>query len=494
MSSTNTLRHKTITGVIWTFFEQLFRVGIQTITTLILAWFLLPEDFGLMAMISIFFAIAQSLVDSGFSQALIRKKEVSQTDYSTAFYTNLALGLLTYTLLLVSAPFISSFYNEPRLVVLVRVVGLVVIINSFQLVQVADLTRKLNFKIQFRVTLPSAMFSGIVAIFMAAMGFGVWSLVAQMLISSFASTSLYWVINKWRPSKDFSVKSLNEMFGFGSKLLASGLIDTAFQNIYVIVIGKLFSATLVGYYFFAQRIQELVANQLSSAVQKVTYPALSTIQDDNIALKAFYRRIIQVVTYIVFPSMIALAVLAKPLFSLILKEDWLPAVPYLQLLCIVGLLYPLHAINLNILKVKGRSDLFLYLEIVKKLMIVIIILISVKFGIFGILIGQIISSFLAYIPNSYFSIKLIDYSVAEQLHDFIPTLLLAVTMGVFMYATGLVLPLGEFGYVLVIGLAGATFYVLTNYLLKTPAQLLMLQIVKEQYLKKRYLNGSLNHG
>jgi len=494
MNSTNTLRHKTVIGIIWTFFEQLFRVGIQTITTLILAWFLLPEDFGLMAMISIFFAIAQSLVDSGFSQALIRKKEVSQTDYSTAFYTNLALGLLTYTLLLVSAPFISSFYNEPRLVVLVRVVGLVVIINSFQLVQVADLTRKLNFKIQFRVTLPSAMFSGIVAIFMAAMGFGVWSLVAQMLISSFASTSLYWVINKWRPSKDFSVKSLNEMFGFGSKLLASGLIDTAFQNIYVIVIGKLFSATLVGYYFFAQRIQELVANQLSSAVQKVTYPALSTIQDDNIALKAFYRRIIQVVTYIVFPSMIALAVLAKPLFSLILKEDWLPAVPYLQLLCIVGLLYPLHAINLNILKVKGRSDLFLYLEIVKKLMIVIIILISVKFGIFGILIGQIISSFLAYIPNSYFSIKLIDYSVAEQLHDFIPTLLLAVTMGVFMYATGLVLPLGEFGYVLVVGLAGATFYVLTNYLLKTPAQLLMLQIVKEQYLKKRYLNGSLNHG
>lgn len=494
MSSTNTLRQKTITGVIWTFFEQLFRVGIQTITTLILAWFLLPEDFGLMAMISIFFAIAQSLVDSGFSQALIRKKEVSQTDYSTAFYTNLALGFLTYILLLVSAPFISSFYNEPRLMVLVRVVGLVVIINSFQLVQVVDLTRKLNFKIQFRVTLPSAMFSGVVAISMAAMGFGVWSLVAQMLISSFASTALYWIINKWRPSKDFSVESLNEMFGFGSKLLASGLIDTAFQNIYVIVIGKLFSATLVGYYFFAQRIQELVANQLSSAVQKVTYPALSTVQDDNTALKAFYRKIIQVVTYIVFPSMIALAVLAKPLFSVMLKEDWLPAVTYLQLLCIVGLLYPLHAINLNILKVKGRSDLFLYIEIVKKLMIVIIILISVRFGIFGILMGQIVSSILAYIPNSYYSIKLIDYSVAEQLHDFIPTLLLAVTMGVFMYAAGLVLPLGEFGYVLVIGLAGATFYVLTNYLLKTPAQLLMLQIVKEQYLKKRHLKGSLNHG
>ncbi len=489
MNSTNTLRHKTITGIIWTFLEQIFRVGIQTITTIILAWFLLPEDFGLMAMIAVFFAIASSLTDSGFSQALIRKKKVSQTDYSTAFYTNLVLGLLVYALLFASAPFIASFYDETRLIVLVRVVGLVVIANSFQLVQIADLTRKLNFKVQFKVTLPSAIFSGVVAIFMAAMGFGVWSLVAQMLISSFAATALYWIINKWRPSKDFSVESLNEMFGFGSKLLASGLIDTVFQNIYVIVIGKLFSVTLVGYYFFAQRIQMLVVTQLTGAVQKVTYPALSSIQNDNIALKAFYRRIIQVVTYIVFPCLIALAVLTKPLFSLMLKEDWLPAVPYLQLLCIAGLLYPLHAINLNILKVKGRSDLFLYLEIVKKLMIVIIILISVRFGIFGILIGQIVSSVLDYIPNSYFSIKLIDYSVAEQLHDFIPTLLLAVSMGVIMYSVGLALPLGKFAYILVIGLGGAAFYVLANRLLKMPAQLIMFQIIKEQYLKK-----GQNHG
>ncbi|AKB33079.1 Lipopolysaccharide biosynthesis protein WzxC [Methanosarcina siciliae HI350] len=484
MNSTNTLRYKTITGIIWTFLEQIFRVGIQTIVTIILAWFLLPEDFGLMAMIAVFFAIAYSLMDSGFSQALIRKKEVNQTDYSTVFYTNLVLGLLFYALLFASAPFIASFYDEPRLIMLARVVGLVVIINSFQLVQVADLTRKLNFKVQLKVTLPSAIFSGVVAVSMAAMGFGVWSLVAQMLISSFAATALYWTVNKWRPSKDFSVISLNEMFGFGSKLLASGLIDTAFQNIYVIVIGRLFSATLVGYYFFAQKIQMLVISQLTGSVQKVTYPALSSIQDDNTTLKAFYRRIIQVVTYTVFPFVIALAVLAKPLFSLMLKEDWLPAVPYLQLLCIAGLLYPLYAINLNILKVKGRSDLFLYLELVKKLMIVIIILVSVKYGIFGILIGQIVSSVIAYIPNSYFSIKLIDYSVTEQLHDFIPTLLLAVAMGIFMYAAGLVLSLGEFAYILVIGFAGAIFYLLTNHLLKMPAQLLMLQIIEEQYLKK----------
>lgn len=483
MNSINSLRHSTVTGIVWTFLEQISRVGIQTTTTLILAWFLLPEDFGLIAMLTVFFAIAHTLMDSGFSQALIRKKEINQTDYSTAFYINLVLGFLIYSVLFFSAHFISDFYNEPRLVLLVRVMGLVVIINSFQLVQVADLTRKLNFKVQFRVTLPSAIFSGIVAISMAAMGFGIWSLVVQMLVSSFASTTFYWIVNKWRPSKDFSIESFNEMFGFGSKLLASGLLDTVFQNIYIVTIGKLFSATLVGYYFFAQRIQQLVVEQLSGTVQKVTYPALSTIQDDNTALKEFYRKIIQIVTYLVFPSMIALAVLAKPLFSLMLKEDWLPAVPYLQLLCLAGLLYPLHAINLNVLKVKGRSDIFLHLEIAKKVMIVIIILISVKFGIFGILIGEIIGSVLAYIPNSYFSIKLINYSVLEQLHDFIPTSLLAFTMGVIMYTVGLFLPVGEFAYIFIIGLGGILFYILTNYLFKIPAQLLILQIIKERYLK-----------
>ena len=464
--------------------EQLFRRGIQIGTTLILAWFLLPEDFGLIAMISVFFAIANSIMDSGFSQALIRKKDVTQTDYSTAFYTNLVLGLLAYALLFAAAPFIAGFYDEPRLVLLVRVVGLVVIINSFQLVQVADLTRKLNFKVQFRVTLPGAVLSAVVAVGMAALGFGVWSLAAQMLVSSFAVTALYWVANSWRPTREFSIDSLNEMFGFGSKLLLSGLIDTVFVNLYVVVIGKLFSATIVGYYYFALQIQQLVVSQLSGAVQKVTYPALATLQDDNASLKAFYRKIIQVITYIVFPSMVGLAVLAEPLFTVFLKEDWLPAVPYLQLLCVVGMLYPLHSINLNILKVKGRSDLFLYLEIIKKILVVIVLLISVPYGIFGILIGQVVTSFLCYIPNSYFSIKLIDYSVPEQLRDFVPTLLLAVAMGIVMYVTGLILPFDGFVFLLVVGLLGTAFYILINHLLKIQAQSLLLQIIKEQNIKR----------
>ena len=393
------------------------------------------------------------------------------------------LGLLAYALLFISAPLIASFYLEPRLVVLVRVVGLVVIINSFQMVQVADLTRRLNFKVQFSVILPAALVSGVMAISMAVMGFGIWSLVAQMLASALASTALYWFVNTWRPSKDFSVESLREMFGFGSKLFLSSLIDTVFNNLSIIVIGKFFSATVLGYYYFAQQIQVFVVSQLSGAVQTVSYPALATLQDDNITLKAFYRKIIQVVSYIVFPCMIALAVLAEPLFHLLLKDDWLPAVPYLQLLCVVGLLYPLHAINLNILKVKGRSDLFLYLEIIKFIMNLVVLFISVQYGIFGILIGQIIFSVIEYIPNSYFSIKLIDYSALEQLRDFIPTLLVATAMGFFMYVLGLVMPLDRFVYLLVVVLSGFTFYVIINYLLKIPAQLMLLQIINEKYVK-----------
>lgn len=484
MNTKSTLRNKTIVGIAWTFMEQVSKVGIQTVTTLILAWFLLPEDFGLIAMITVFFAIGNSLMDSGFSQALIRKKDATLTDYSTAFYSNLILGLVAYMLLYVSAPLISNFYDEQRLTMLVRVVGFVIIINSFKIVQVAQLTRDLNFKIQFKVALLSSITSAIIAIYLASLGFGAWSLAAQMLVAALAGTILYWIVNDWRPIKSFSKESLSEMLGFGSKLFLSGLIDTTFQNIYVIVIGKLFIATYVGYYFFAQQIQRVIVHHVTNSVQKVTYPALSIVQDDNKALKSFNSKIIQIVTYIISPSVIALIVLADPLFNVLLKDNWLPAVPYLQLMCIAGLFYPLHAINLNILKVKGRSDLFLYLEVIKKIMVVVVLSISAQFGIFGILVGMIATSVLSYIPNSYYSVKLIDYTLFEQLRDFIPTVLLSVIMGVTMYLAGMMLPFGNITYIIVTGFVGIIVYISLNYLMKTPSQLLVSEIIKDKFNKR----------
>jgi len=484
MSTDTSFRQKTITGVIWNFLQLISQYGIRAGTTFLLAWFLVPADFGLMAEIAVFFAIANSVMDSGFVQALIRKKEVSLLDYSTVFYTNLLLGVLAYLLLFASAPAIGSFFNEPRLVLLVRVAGLVVIINSFQLVQVADLTRKMDFKAQFRVTLPATLLSGIAAVTLAILGYGIWSMVAQMLISALAITVFYWIVNRWRPLLAFSKESFLELFGFGSKLFVSGLTDTVFNNLYVVVIGRLFSAIEAGYYFFGMQIETIVISLLLGVVQNVTYPALATLQDDNESLKQVYRKIILTVSYVVFPAMISLVVLAEPLFRLFLKDDWLPAVPYLQLICIIGLMYPLHSINLNILKVKGRSDLFLYVEFVKKGIEAGSLILSLPFGIFGILVGQIVGSVLAYIPNIYFSKKLIGYSIGEQARDVFPTLMVATATGVFMYLVDMALPFGGFLEIIVCGSLGLLVYMSANHLLKIQGQPLMLQIFREQWNRR----------
>jgi O-antigen/teichoic acid export membrane protein len=469
-----------VTGIFWYFLQQFSYFGVQGATTFILAWFLVPEDFGLMAMVTIFFSLGVTLMDSGISQAIIRKKEVGQIDYSTAFFTNLGLGILAYAILFAAAPAIANFYNEPVLSPLVRIAGLVVVINSFQLIQIADLTRRMDFKVQFRVTLPTSLLSGIVAVALAGLGFGVWSLVAQMLIAALAVTVLYWITNRLRPTWEFSIESFQEMFGFGSKLFLSGLISTAYSNIYIVVIGKIFTALEAGYFYFVQQITALVVTLLCGVVQHVTYPALATLQDDDRTLKESFRNIIKTVVYVLYPGLIALIVLAEPIFRIVLKSEWLPAVPYLQLLCISSLMYPLHAINLNILKVKGRSDLFLYLEIFKTILGLVILLISIPYGVFGILVGLIVSSVLSYVPNSYFSSTLIGYSIPDQVRDVLPLFLVASSMGLLMYVMGWLFSFSDIIEVIVISFAGLVFYLIVNHIIRSEAQSLLLHILEEQ--------------
>jgi O-antigen/teichoic acid export membrane protein len=481
------LQQKTATGVFWNFLELTGRQGINVLVTLLLARFLTPGDFGLVAMLSVFFSVANALMDAGFRQALIRKKDATPVDYSTMFYTNLALGLLSYGLLFISSPAIAAFYKEPRLILLTRIVGVVVLINSFQFVQIVDLTRRLDFKTQFKVTVPAGVVSGIVAVIMATKGFGVWSLVAQMLVSPLLITISLWAINTWRPSFAFSIDSFRELFSFGSKLFLSGVLDIVFRNVYVIVIGKLFAATVAGWYFFATKVIEIVLGQLSGSIQKATYPALASIQDDDTRLKNAYRKVIKATVYIVFPAMIFLAALAEPLFRLLLTPGWLPAVPYLQLLCVSALVYPLHVVNLNVLQVKGRSDLFLYLEILKKGIIVGVILISVRFGIYGLLLGQIATSFLAYIPNSYFSARLINYPAKEQLMDIIPTLGIALLSGGVVFATGLFKPGTNASFLLftIQFILGGACYILLSWLIKLEAQVQLWGLLKSRITSSR---------
>lgn len=412
------LAKKTSSGILWNFFEQLARRGIGVFVTLMLAYFLTPEAYGLVAMMAVFLALGASIMQSGFNQALIRMPEVTQTDYNTAFFANIGLGLFAYLLLFLSAPYIAEFYEEPQLILLIRVAAVSIVINAFQVVQQANLSRALNFKAQVKAVLPASVVSGLLAIGLAYLGWGVWALIGQMLLAAFLQTIFLWIVQGWRPTRDFSTPTLKEMYGFGYKLFMSGVLDTIFQNLYVLVVAKLFSATVAGLYYFANQIKQLVIQQLVSSIQTVTYPALSKLQDNDESLRRGYRRVISVSTFLLFPAMLFLAVMADPLFAIFLPEKWFTAASYLQLMCIAAMLYPLHSINLNILKVKGRSDLFLYLEIIKKAVAVVVILISYRWGVYGLLIGQIVTSVLAYLPNSYFSNKLIGYGVSKQLRDF----------------------------------------------------------------------------
>ncbi|WP_411369063.1 lipopolysaccharide biosynthesis protein [Pseudidiomarina salilacus] len=412
------LAKQTSSGILWNFFEQLARRGIGVIVTLMLAYFLTPEAYGLVAMMAVFLALGSSIMESGFNQALIRMAEVTQTDYNTAFVANIGLGLFAYMLLFLSAPYIGDFYEEQQLVLLIRVAALSIVINAFQVVQQANLSRALNFKAQVKAVLPASVISGLMAISLAYLGWGVWALIGQMLLAALLQTIFLWIVQGWRPSREFSIPTLKDMYSFGYKLFLSGVLDTIFQNLYVLVVAKLFSSSIAGLYYFANQIKYLVIHQLVTSIQTVTYPAVSKLQNNDESLRRAYSRVVSVSTFLLFPAMLFLAVMSEPLFAIFLPEKWFCAASYLQLMCIAAMLYPLHSINLNILKVKGRSDLFLYLEIIKKAVAVVVILISYRWGVYGLLIGQIVTSILAYLPNSYYSNKLIGYGVTKQIKDY----------------------------------------------------------------------------
>lgn len=475
-----TLSQKIITGIIWNFAEQMGRRGIGVVITLLLARFLVPADYGLVAMMAVFLAVATTLMDSGFKQALIRLQGAEQVDFNTAFYANLCLGVLSYFLLFMAAPFIADYYNEARLTILIRVAGLNILINAFQVVQGAILTRAMNFKGQLQASIPAGIISGLVAVCLAYMGFGVWALVTQTILSSLLNTLLLWQIQGWRPTLSFSKQSLDRMYNFGYKLFLSGVLNTIFENIYVIVIAKIFSASTAGLYFFANKLKNIVISQVVSSIQNVTYPALSSMQADDKGLKAGYRKVIQVTTFILFPAILFMAALAEPLFNVLLSEKWLLAVSYLQLMCIAGIMYPLHSINLNILMVKGRSDLFLYLEIIKKIMVMVILVISFRYGVIGILIGQIITSTLAYIPNSYFSAKLINYSIQEQMADFLPGLTLSGGVALIIFGAGFLTYWPAIVKLAILASLAGLLYLAGAHLLKLQAYVLTRKMIMKR--------------
>ena len=428
------LKHKTVKGVGWSFIDNLSSSGVSFLVGLVLARLLTPSEYGIMAILTIFIAVSSSIVDSGFSNALIRKTDAKRVDYNTVFLFNLVVSGLLYVVLFFAAPAISVFFKEPLLVEVMRVIGWVLIINALGIIPRTLFVKDVNFKTQTKVSLIASVSSGVFGIGMALAGMGVWSLVGQQLSRQLLNTLFLWIYCTWRPIWEFSVQSFRELFGFGSKLLLSGLLDTVFKEIYSLVIGRCYTSAQLGQYTRASQFNQIFSSNLTTVIQRVSYPVLSSIQDESDRLREAYRKVIKSTMLITFACMLGLAAVAKPLIVILIGEKWMPAVGFLQIICFSGMLYPLHAINLNILQVKGRSDLFLKLEIIKKIIAVGPLILGVLFSIEYMLWGSVFTSLIAYFLNSYYSANLINYPTKDQIKDILPTFLVSVVTAAAMWS------------------------------------------------------------
>lgn len=427
------LKKKTVKGVAWTSLDQFANMGFGFVIGVILARILSPSDYGLLAMIAVFNAIAFAFMDSGFGNALIRKPDLTENDNSTAFYFNIVAGIVLYGVIWVIAPWVSVFYEKPILTQLLRVEGLLLIISSFKIVQYTQLSRALNFKAKAIINVTSQVISGVIAIIAAYRGLGVWSLVLQHLIAGGISLIMLWLFSPWRPRGKWDKRSFGYLWGYGSKLLASGLLDRIYGNIYSIIIGKLYSAADLGQYTRANHYAYLPSGTLTSVLQQVTFPVLSQIQEDTDRLANSYRRMLRFTVFIVFPVMVGMAALAYPLVVALVTDKWAQCVPYLQIICFSSMWYPVHAINLSLLQVKGRSDLFLRLEIIKKAIITVVIFVSVPFGVMGICYGAVFTSLVCLGINTYYTGKQIHVGFIRQMQDMTPTLLASLAMAAAVY-------------------------------------------------------------
>ena len=478
------LKGKTIHGVIWSLIDNVSSSGVIFFVGIILARLLTPEEYGVMAMVSIFIAISNSIIDSGFSSALIRKVKVKPIEYNTVFYFNLLISLLLYICLFFISPFIALFFREPILCEVMRVIGLILIINALSIIPYTIFVREINFKTQTIISLIASVGSGVIGVWMAFSGQGVWSLVGQQLGRQCLNTLFLWFFCHWKPTVSFSMTAFKEMFGFGSKLLLSGLLDTIYKDIYYIVIGRCFSSSILGQYNRAKQFSMVFSTNLTTVVQRVSFPVLSSIQDDSIRLREAYRKVIKSTMLVSFACMLGLAAIAKPLLILLISDKWLPAVYFLQIVCFSNMLYPLHAINLNILKVKGRSDVFLKLEVIKKVLAIFPILVGVYLGIEMMLWGSVIISVISYFLNAYYSASLINYSVYEQLKDIFPSFIVSLGVGFLMWSISLL----SISYYLMLIIQLSTGFILA-YLIYNWLRLdefLEIKSIANNYVKKFY--------
>ena len=459
------LGHKTVRGVLWSGVERFSTQAVHFLVTLILARILTPDDFGLIGMLLVFIAVAQSLIDSGFSLALIRKHDRDDIDNSTVFYFNIITSLFVYLLLYSIAPWVAQFYHEPQLVELMRALCVVVVINSVTIIQRVHFTSTVNFKIQAKATTIAAVLSGIIGIIFAYNGAGVWALVYQQLSSAVLNSVLLWCYSNWRPILVFSWKSFKELYLFGFNLMVVSIFETLYQNSYQIFIGKFFSAVSLGHFTQAKTIANFPSTNLSTILGRVTYPIMSSIQNDNKRLSDVYRQLARVIAFVVFPLMCGLAALSKPTIEVLIGSQWHFAAILMVPLSFSFMFYPIHAINMNVLQVKGKSKLYLKSEIIKKVISIAFLVGTIPFGIVVMCYGRIVSSVLTLLVNMFYTSKQVEISLLVLIKDLMPALILSLSM--FLVVALAIINISSDYIQLIIGIIiGGLLYGCGAYLLK----------------------------
>jgi teichuronic acid exporter len=461
------LKKHALKGFIWSFLQQFSTQLLTFSVQLILARILMPSEFGLIGMLTVFIGVGTALFEGGMTSSLIRVATVDTKDYSTVFFFNLGVSVLIYLLFFLSAPYIALFYSQPMLTDIARVYGLSFVFLAFGTVQNTILTKEMKFKKQTMITFPALLIGSIVGVILANNGYGVWSLVYSMLITNLLTSVFLWFSSDWQPQFIFDVDKFKLHFYFGYKMTLSSLLDTIFTNIYQIIIGRFYSPILVGYYTRANSLMMLPVGNVSSALNKVVFPLFARVQDDAISLKAAYKKIMLVVLFLITPIIVLMALLADQLVVFLFTEKWLPIVPIFQIICFSGILYPLHLYNLMILQVKGRSDLFLKLEVIKKVILVVIIVISIFYGFTSLLVGYVIASIVALFINTHYAGSMIDYTMKQQLLDILPIFVISICMGlVVFFVNSNLIAYNNISRLIISSSAGIIIYIFLAFIFK----------------------------
>lgn len=473
------------TNFIWKFAERCGSQAISFIVSIILARLLMPSDYGTVALVMVFLNILQVFADSGFGVALIQKKDADNVDFSSVFYINVAIGCLLYAIMWGMAPLIASFYQMPDLVALVRVMSLVLLINSLRNVQQAYVSKHMIFKRFFYATLGASIVSAVVGISMAYLGFGVWALVAQQLTNNAIGTAILWFTVKWRPKLICSLERLKGLFSFGWKMLSSALLDTGYQQLWQLIIGKLYSPADLAFFNQGQKFPNLIVTNINASIDSILLPTMASEQDHRERVRDMTRRAIKTSIFIMAPMMMVLAFSSTNVVTLVLTEKWLPCVPFLCIFCINYMFWPVHTANLNAINALGRSDIFLKLEIIKKVVGISVLLFTMQYSVMAMAYGMLLTGVLSQIINSWPNRKLLGYGYLHQLRDLLPSIALAVVSGAVTYGIGMMqLPIHLALVIALQVIVGAVTYLALSYLFRVDSLLYLFQIIKPLIVRK----------